>query len=107
MVVRMIMADFKTSKGWAHNSYNIFDPDGDISDEYIVLQIERMMCSDGFQNAKCVTFMEIYGDILNADEILKIQEGKIQDGLCGRVTRFVIVDEDLYKEWLKPEGAVQ
>ena len=107
MVVRMIMADFKTAKGWAHNSYNIFDPDGNIQDEDIVFQIEKMMCCDGFVNAKCVAFMEIYGDILTAEEILKIQEGKTENGLLGRVTRFVIVNDDLYKEWIKPEGVAQ
>ena len=107
MTNRMILADFKTSSGWANNAFILNDLFGNVSDDNIVSHIERIMDHDGYHGAVCVVFVELYGDLLSIDELRDMQDGKDMEKWKGRVSRYVIVNDDLYAEWLKPDGVAQ
>ena len=105
---RMFMADYKTASGWYHNAHIMTGPAAaDATDENIVLCLEAFTSGDLHQEAKCVMFIEIMGDRMTLDQLLQIQEHDGLPGLKGYVSRMVIADEDLYLEWLKPEGGLQ
>ena len=106
MTQHMIMADFKTSTGWANNAWIFVDWLDNLTDETIIKAIEKSMSEEKNTIAKAVFFVELYGDILTIDQLRKMQDGELKEEWKGRLTRMVIVDEDLYKEWLKPEGEV-
>jgi len=106
MTQHMIMADFKTSTGWANNAYIFNDFLDNLRDETIVKAIEKLVSEERHTAAKCVLFVELYGDLLTVEQLRDMQDGKLKEKWEGRLARMVIVNEDLYQEWLKPEGAV-
>ena len=106
MTQHMIMADFKTSTGWANNAFIFNDLLDNLMDKTIVKCIEKSVSEEKNTIAKCVFFIELYGDILTVDQLREMQDDGMNPNWKGRVSRMVIADEDLFQEWLKPEGVV-
>ncbi len=102
---RKFVADFKTEDGkWRHNEYILGGPPAeDLTDEQIVLYLESRMSNEQKMGAACVLFVEFY----DPDDKLTIQD--LEDMAAAKkpippgVVRYVIADDDLYQEWLKPE----
>ena len=105
---RMLLADYKTADGWYHNAHIMTGPAAaDATDETIVSCLEAFTSGNLHQEAKCVMFIEVLGEQMTLDQLLYIQEHDGIPGLKGYVSRLVIADEELYHEWLKPEGGIQ
>lgn len=104
MKQRMIMADFKTSTGWANNAYILNDFNENVTDETIAKAISESVSKEKNTIAKCVFFVELFGDLLTIDQLRDMQDNGKNENWYGRVSRMVIVDDDLFNEWLKPEA---
>lgn len=107
MIQHMIMADFKTPTGWVNNAYIFNDYNENLKDDTIVEAIEFSVKCEKKIEAKCVFFVELYGDMLSLDQLREMQDGGLRENWNNRVSRLVIADNELYAEWLKPDGVVQ
>jgi hypothetical protein len=98
---RMFLSDYRTKTGWRHNAHIFTEYFMTMSDELIAQELERIEKEKSGPETRLVVFMELYGDLLTLDEMTDIQEGRKR--FVG-VARMVVVNDELYEEWLKPEA---